>query len=101
MRDYWRRDRGGRRLLTLRQIAVRVRHLPPASAVARALGGSGWSTTDYLLSDVFHAHAGTAHPARPTPDAEHAEAPDRRRARTAALARKRQREQDIAAGRIT
>lgn len=102
LRDYWRVGPDGRRLLTLRQIAVRVRYLPLDSAVAVALGGSGWTNVDYLLSDVFHAQAGKAHPARPKPTAEQkAETPDRRRARTAALARKRQREQDIAEGRIT
>lgn len=63
-RDRWRFDPEGRRRLTLRMIAVRVRHLPLDSATAMVLGGDGFTATDYLLMDVFHALAGKAHPAR-------------------------------------
>lgn len=41
-------------------------HLPLGSAVYTATGTEeGWTLTDYLLADVFHALAGEAHPARP------------------------------------
>jgi len=97
-RDRWR-FRKGRRRLTLRMIAVRVKHLPPESATARATGGDGWRLEDHLLADIYGATAGQAHPWLPkheTPrDAEH----EKRRA--AALARKRERERAIAAGEIT
>jgi hypothetical protein len=60
LRDLWR----GR--LTLRQVFVRVRHLPPDSAVSTATGSEGWTLTDYLLADVFTATTGgQTHPADP------------------------------------
>lgn len=101
LRDYWRTGPDGRRLLTLRQIAGRVRFLPPDSAVAVTLGGSGWTTADYLLADLTHVQTGKPHPARPTPSTEQRHDPARERARRGALARARQRERDIKAGLIT
>jgi hypothetical protein len=59
LRDYWRHT------LTLRQIAVRVRHLPADSAVRFVLKAPDWSTTDYLLADLIHVHTGQPHPAHP------------------------------------
>lgn len=61
--DLWR----GR--LSLRKISVLVTHLPPGSAVWATESDLdyGWTLTDILLSDVFHALAGEAHPARPKP----------------------------------
>lgn len=59
LRDYWRGA------LTLRQIAVRVRHLPADSAVRFALKAPDWSTTDYLLADLIHVQTGQPHPAHP------------------------------------
>jgi hypothetical protein len=100
LRDYWRTGPDGRRLLTLRQIAARVRYLPPDCATAQALGGSGWTTADYLLADVFHAQAGRPHPGRPKPGPR-AEDPARARARASALARARAHRQAVAEGRIT
>jgi hypothetical protein len=100
LRDYWRRGSNGRPLLTLRQIAVRVRRLPADSAVARLLGSPGWARADYLLADLVHVQTGKPHPARPKPDTAR-ETPEKRGARRAALARAQQRRQDIEAGRIT
>lgn len=69
LRDLWRGS------LTLRQIAVRLRHLPADSAIRRALDIPDWSTTDYLLSDVVHALTGQPHPLHPAIKAKaHAEA---------------------------
>jgi hypothetical protein len=58
-RDFWRGS------LTLRQVAVRVRHLPADSAVREALGAPDWSRTDYLLADLVHVMSGQPHPAHP------------------------------------
>ena len=98
-RDRWRFDPDGRRRLTLRMIAVRVRYLPPDSASATTSGGSGWTVADYLLADLFHATAGHAHPALPTssPIAN----PAREKALRAGRARARERQRAIDAGEIT
>ena len=64
-RDRDRFDAYGRRVLTIRMIADRIKFLPPDSATAIASGGSGWTTTHVLIMDVFHAITGTPHPARP------------------------------------
>ncbi len=90
-RDRWRRDAQGRRLLTLRMIAVRVRFLPPASATARALGGAGWDLGHYLMGDLFHAMSGKPHPGRPVPKRRPRVA-DPARARKLLAARTRARE---------
>ena len=37
----------------------------PSSFTAQALGGSGWTRTDYLLADVWQALSGESHPSRP------------------------------------
>lgn len=99
-RDRWRRDEHGRRRLTLRRIGVLVRHLPPDSAVALATGGAGWTVTDYLISDVFHAHAGKAHPARPKPSKIHIVSPEREKRLRAARRRRADRQAAIARGEI-
>lgn len=88
-RDRWRRDEQGRRRLTLRMIAVRVRYLPLDSAVAMALGGDGFTTTDYLLMDVFHAQAGNPHPAREEAAKHHTPAADPAREKKLMAARRR------------
>nr|WP_221308802.1 hypothetical protein [Nocardiopsis mwathae] len=51
--------------MTLRRLAVLVRHLPPESATFRALGGDGWTLGHYLQADLVHAMTGQAHPADP------------------------------------
>lgn len=59
--DLWR----GR--LSLRRLSVLVAHLPVGSAVW-ALSADvpyGWTLTDTLLADVFHALSGEPHPLRP------------------------------------
>lgn len=98
-RDRWRFDDQGRRRLTLRMIAARVRHLPPESATAVSLGGAAWSTTDYLLSDLFHATAGAPHPSRPKPG-RRVDSPERLKKKQAALRRRRERQRAIAAGEL-
>lgn len=47
-------------------LAACVEHLPPGSAVWAAEHDLpyGWSLSDVLLTDVFHALTGNAHPAR-------------------------------------
>ncbi|RVW06223.1 hypothetical protein [Rhodococcus spongiicola] len=55
IRDLWRCDDEGRPLLTLRQVWVRIRHLPSDSALAIADNGGTvpWSITDHLLADTW------------------------------------------------
>ena len=98
-RDRWRFDADGMRLLTLRMIAVRIRYMPDDAAIRIAVGGDGWTLDNYLNAHIFHATAGEAHPWLPKQSA--VVSPEKAKARTAALARKRQRDQDIAAGLIT
>ncbi|MET9712414.1 hypothetical protein ACFW3Z_22610 [Nocardiopsis alba] len=57
--DLWR---GG---LTLRRLAVLVRHLPPDAATMSELGGDGWTLSHYLQADLVHATTGQPHPADP------------------------------------
>lgn len=57
--DHWR----GR--LTLRRLAVLVRHLPPECACHRVLGSDGWTLANYLQADLVHATTGEPHPADP------------------------------------
>lgn len=98
-RDRWRFDADGARKLTLRMIAVRVKHLPADSATALATGGTGWTLTDHLLADVFHATGGNPHPWKP----KQAKGSDSERAKRkrAAKARARERQRAIDAGEIT
>lgn len=56
----WRGD------LSLRRLAVLVRHLPQEAAVHGVGGaGGGWSVGDYLAADLVHAMTGHPHPADP------------------------------------
>jgi hypothetical protein len=90
LRDRWRLDDSGCRRLTLRMIAVRVRHLPLDAATAMVLGGDGFTTTDYLLMDLFHGWTGKPHPMR---EAKQQETPlDPARVRKINAARKRMRD---------
>lgn len=61
--DLWR----GR--LSLRKLSALVTHLPPGSAVwsTETDLDYGWTLTDILLTDLFHALTGETHPARPKP----------------------------------
>lgn len=98
-RDRWRFDSNGIRLLTLRRLLVLLDHLPPGAATVRATGGSGWSLTDYLVSDVYHALAQTPHPSRPVVNAP--SDPDRDKRVAAFKARAAERQRAIDAGEIT
>ena len=63
--DYRDRWRGG---LTLRRLHVLIRHLPPDSATAVALGGPSWSIGDHLLDDIRMALTHSKkRPAKPHP----------------------------------
>lgn len=99
-RDRWRRDEHGRRRLTVRMILVRVRHLPPDSAVAVALGQPGWTVADYLIADLFHATGGKRHPSRPTGSTAQIADPVRERKLRSARARARARQRAIARGEL-
>ena len=63
--DLWR---GG---LSLRRLSVLVEGLPPNSRIFALQSDLpyGWTLTDILLTDLFHATAGSPHPARPDPGA--------------------------------
>lgn len=69
LRDLWRTDEAGRPRLTLRQVAVRLRWLPPDSPMVLAFGTTDdrWGIGDYLLADLWSAQTGKPHPARPKP----------------------------------
>lgn len=62
---YWRGE------LSIRRLSVLIHHLPPESACARQLSKAetGWDVHAYLLADLYHAFTGSAHPARPKPEA--------------------------------
>jgi hypothetical protein len=98
-RDRWRFDADGVRRLTLRMINVRLKHLPADSATAIADGGDGWTLSDHMRAHIYGATAGEKHPWMP----EHKKqiTPEMQKARKAALARKRARDQAIAEGLIT
>jgi len=98
-RDRWRFDSEGRRRLTLRMIAVRVKHLPSDSATAIATGGNGWTLADHLLADLYHATAHEIHPWKPKQDK--GSDPAHEKAKRAARARVRERQRAIDAGEIT
>lgn len=72
-------------------IHVRVKTLPPDSAVSLAVGGSGWGWNEYLLADVFHATAGEPHPALPAQTQVVDQAREKRIRKARARARERQR----------
>jgi hypothetical protein len=63
LRDLWR---GG---LSLRRLSILVENMPADSSVWAVLNGveRGWTLTDFLLADVFHALSGAPHPSRPKP----------------------------------
>ena len=98
-RDRWRFGPDGRRLLTLRMIAVRVAHLPPDAACVIASGGSGWTRSDFLLAHLYQAFTGEPHPALPT--SSPIASPEREKALRAGRARARERQRAIDAGEIT
>jgi len=100
-RDRWRAHPDGGRRLSLRMIFVRVRHLPHDAATVLAIGGHGWSLTDFLLADLFHASANAPHPDRPTASAVKAYDPEREKRVRAAKRRAVERARAIEAGDIT
>jgi len=102
-RDRWRGT------LTLRRLAVLIRHLPPESATARALaGGPVWTLTEHLLDDVRRqvavlagAKEPDAYPGRFTVLPSPRDTLARNRALADARRRARARRDRIAAGEIT
>lgn len=75
----------------------------PESSVSRVLNDDEqpWSIGDYLTAHVWSALTGEKHPALPKNASRSRRDPKREAKRLAALDRKRQRERDIAEGRIT
>ena len=74
--DLWRFDSRGRRLLTLRQVYVRIKGLPPESLLAMEAntGRRPWGAVEFLLADLWELTANRGlkkgrkparHPARP------------------------------------
>lgn len=57
LRDRWRRLPDGSRALTLRMLNVRIRRLPPESAVATIARDNAvhWSNEALLLADIWQA----------------------------------------------
>jgi len=108
-RDRWRRDDTGRARLTLRRLAVLVRHLPAESAVGRELHPDPpWTRQEVLTAHVWQAAAGSKKPhpmlaaAGKAANADRRAAdPDRRRRLAAARARARERRRLIEDGVIT
>lgn len=111
-RDRWRTDEHGRPRLTLRQIWVRVRHLPVDSAVMQTdPDWTAWRLEHHLLDEVrmmVQASIPTKdagpkikpHPDRPVSDraAKRMSDPERVRRMNAALKRHAERERKRAAG---
>lgn len=66
-RDRWRFDADGQRLLTLRQIHVRLKFRRPDSALSIALNGGRmpYQAGDLLLMDLYEVLTGKQHPSRP------------------------------------
>ncbi|MFF4779407.1 hypothetical protein ACFY05_41990 [Microtetraspora fusca] len=88
--------------MSWRRFKILLRHLPADSATARAVGHSGWTTSDYLISDLWQALTGKPHPARPQAKASRPVMTSRRKShRAAALRRAAARRQAIAAGDLT
>jgi hypothetical protein len=54
--------------LSLRRLSVLVSYLPPGSAIWAVQSDVtfGWSLTDLLITDLWHATTGEPHPHRPT-----------------------------------
>jgi len=107
IRDRWRFEHG-RRVLTLRMIAVRVRHLPADSAV-RTLerdGQPAWNLEHVLLAHVWQAaaHSKTPHPALASAakrvDRARQTSPERRAAMANARQRAAERRRRIEAGEL-
>lgn len=95
--DLWRRR------LTLRRVAVLVRHLTAHESALITYLNDGvpmLSMNDLLLMQVWEATTGERHPARPEESPAKADDPARLRKMAAARARKRERERRIAAGEI-
>lgn len=111
LRDYYRRDDDGRRLLTLRQIMVRLRHAPWDSAY-RHLDDrptARWWSPEAEVTDDLRRLYGIVHtkdhadvgphplsPQSPTPEERLETTRGRRRMHEAADARERQRQAWIA-----
>lgn len=103
-RDRWRFDSEGRRILPLRRLWVRFKHLPPESACADlARGGKPhWSIEAHLLDQLRMAMTGSKknpakpHPQRPTGKPRRKYDPDRPRKIAAAKRRAAERRERLA-----
>lgn len=107
LRDLWRRDDDGRRVLTLRRLRVLIRHLPEESALALAQrdGKPHWSVEAHLIDDLRMSMTGTKdrpaqrHPARPKPSPK-THTPERQRRIAAARRRAADRRRRIESGEL-
>lgn len=74
LRDFWRGGVGLRRLANL------THYLPAGGAVWALSNGVpyGWTLTDVLIADLFHAWTGEEHPARPRGGSERRDAAELR-----------------------
>lgn len=102
-RDRWRADEHSRPRLTLRMIAVRIRHIPLESAIARLEndGNAPWTRVEQLLDELRRHLAVLAGVKKPKPDpgrrvGEVRHSPKRQRNLAAARARKRERDKRLA-----
>lgn len=100
--DRWRRDEYGQRRLTLREIWVRIQHLPDNAALTIYANRHEprWSRTDILLADVFQALAGQVHPSRPKSPEEIRKDEARERKRSAVEAEFAERNRALESGEI-
>lgn len=102
-RDRWRGT------LTLRQLFVRIQHLPPDSATGTVLRGGKphWTLEAMLLDNLRMSLTGTKekpakpHPMRPRPQPHRRQTPERKRKLADARRRRHERQRRIDAGEIT
>jgi hypothetical protein len=106
-RDRWRHDDTGRVRLTLRRLAVLMRHLPAESAVGRTLHPEPqWTRQEVLTAHVWQAAAQSKKPHPMLAAAERGRrraspSPDRQKRLRAAVRRARERRRLIEDGSIT
>lgn len=100
LRDLWRVDERGRPLLTYRMVFVRMKELPPDSALAIDQNGGKkpWSISEFLLADLWEIQANRGrkrgqqpkrHPARPVVKKRRTRTPEQQRQHDAAMKRHR------------
>lgn len=99
LRDLYRFDSDGRRVLSLRRLSVLLLHLPPDCSTRQALGLPTLTATDYRLMDLWTAITKVPHPGYPKVEDAVDPAHDKRVA--AFRKRSAERQRAIDAGEIT